>query len=245
MTGPYVKSAARALEILEVLARERVPMSAGQIGQALRYPKSSLSVLLRSLVAQGYLSQRPDGPSYFPTMKLSRLGDWVAGALFESDTLLPVLERLRDATQETVTLTLAEDVKMRCVHALIGTHPIALLLDDGVTFPLFGTAAGLAWLAAQDDALVRARWERWAKHVEPRRRISLATVQDGVAATRERGFAIVYESVLPDTGAIAAAMPRPAHGETVVLAVAGLATRIAAREREVIRALRRVLDGAV
>ena len=110
MSQDLVKSAARALEILEVFASERKRMNSAQLGAALGYPKSSLSVLLKSLVAQGYLNNAAGDQDYFPTLKLARLGEWIPAALLGSVELLPMLSRLRDATGETVTLTMPADL---------------------------------------------------------------------------------------------------------------------------------------
>lgn len=58
-----------------------------------------------------------------------------------------MLVKLRDQTGETVTLTMAADLHMRCLHALIGTHPISLQVEEGVSFSMVGTAIGTMYLA--------------------------------------------------------------------------------------------------
>jgi DNA-binding IclR family transcriptional regulator len=242
MAQDLVKSAARALEILELFATERTPLSSAQIGAALGYPKSSLSVLLKSLVTQGYLSVDGADQSLFPTLKVGRLGDWIPDALLGSELLLPMLERLRDDTNETVTLTTASGLHMRCLHALIGTHPIALRVEEGVLFPVIGTAVGTAWLAAQDDKLVAARLERWAKETPARGRKPLAEIEQEIATARSIGFAAMYDAVLSDTGAIAVALEPSGVGETMVVAVAGLSKRIQRSEARIVKTLQKHLS---
>lgn len=242
MPQDLVKSAARALEILEVFADQRRRLNSSQLGQALGYPKSSLSVLLRSLVTQGYLSNAHRDGEYFPTLKLARLGDWVPAALLGSEALLPMLARLRDQTGETVTLTMPADLNMRIIHALIGTHPIAFQVEEGGTIPTIGSAIGITYLATQPDETTRRLFDLWRKQGRGRGRLDSAELEEQIARARVNGFFAAYDAVSPDTGAVA--MPIPAGtsgGDVLVVAVAGLNRRIHAAEATVVRLMRALI----
>lgn len=239
MTEGLVKSAARALDILEVFAARRTGLTATELGASLGYPKSSMSVLLRSLVTQGYLTISGREQIYFPTLKVARLGDWIATALIGSQGLLDMLDALRAETGETVTLTGPLDLQMRCLHALIGTHPISLQIEEGTRFPMMGTAVGAAWLAAQPDPACAALIARWAKQ-DGRSGREVERVEATIAVARRDGFAAAYDAVLPDTGALA--MPIASNAEDIlVVAVAGLSSRIRDREAELLTIMRRRL----
>jgi DNA-binding IclR family transcriptional regulator len=242
MTADLVKSAARALEILEVFADRRERLSSTQIGAILGYPKSSLSVLLKSLVAQGYLSNGDGDQDYFPTLKLARLGDWLPTALLGSETLLPTLEKLRDMTGETVTLTTAIDLQMRCMHALIGTHPISLQIAEGTTFPILDTAIGTMYLATQPEATAKRLFDAWVAHGHGSKK-SWPALLERIGRARDEGHVTAYDAVLPDTGAIAMPIRAGMGDEVLMVAVAGLSRRIAQRENEIIRAMRKMLPG--
>lgn len=236
MAEGLVKSAARALEILELFATERRRLSLTQIGALVPWPKSSLAVLLKSLEAQGYLAFRPTDMSYFPTLRVTALGDWIAPVLIGA-AALPMLEALRDRTGETVTLTVASGTGMRVLKALPGTFPISLQLDEETVFPLFGTAVGSAWLAAlpakaRDDLFRRAARDG---HAAPER---LEAARAMVADARARGYAAAFDMVVPDAGALALPLTLAGGDEVGVLAVAGLSARIRAREPALAEALR-------
>jgi DNA-binding IclR family transcriptional regulator len=241
MSQDLVKSAARALEILEVFATERKRMNSAQLGAIVGYPKSSLSVLLKSLVAQGYLTNGSGEQEYFPTLKLARLGEWIPAALLGSDALLPMLAKLRDKTGETVTLTMATDLHMRCLHALIGTHPISLQVEEGVSFSMVGTAIGTMYLATQDDKFVSALLSRWAKQHPGQSKATMATLQTEVDDARMRGVACAYDIVLPDTGAIAMPIKTGIGEETLIVAVAGLNHRMHQKEASIIQSMRTLI----
>lgn len=240
MADQLVKSAARAFELMEVFAAERRRLTLTQVGQLVDWPKSSLNVLLKSMVSQGYLSYRPTDSSYLPTLKLTALGDWIPGALFQADAL-PMLQRLRDETGETVTLTVPSGSRMRCLQVLPGTHRIALQLDENTTFPIFGTAVGTAYLAHLPPDIFEALMKRAAS--SSRFAVSaetLAEAREMVMAARANGYAAAYDRVTPDAGAIAIALEEPTSGETLVVAVAGLSGRIKAAEPNIAEALRRL-----
>jgi len=76
-----VKSVARVLEVLELFTRQREPMSGIQICRSLDYPKSSANAILKSLVELGYLALNPDNLKYFPSFRVTYLGDWIPGQL--------------------------------------------------------------------------------------------------------------------------------------------------------------------
>lgn len=240
MSQDLVKSAARALEILEVFADKRERLSSAQIGAVLGYPKSSLSVLLKSLVAQGYLSNGGGDQDYFPTLRLARLGDWLPAALLGSETLLPTLEKLRDTTGETVTLTTAIDLQMRCLHARIGTHPISLQIAEGTTFPIIDTAIGTMYLATQPEATALRLFEAWVAHGHGTKKTWPALLKR-IQQAREDGLVVAFDAVLPDTGAIAMPIRAGMDDEVLIVAVAGLSRRIAERKDETIRTMRRML----
>lgn len=242
MSQDLVKSAARALEILEVFASERKHMNSAQLGAILGYPKSSLSVLLKSLVAQGYLTNGGGDQDYFPTLKLARLGEWIPAALLGSDALLPMLAKLRDQTGETVTLTIAADIHMRCLHALIGTHPISLQVEEGVSFPMIGTAIGTMYLATQKEKFVSALLTRWAKQDPGQSKAGMAKLRADIEDARMRGVACAYDIVLPDTGAIAMPIQIGTGDEALVVAVAGLNHRMHQKEASIIQTMRTLID---
>jgi DNA-binding IclR family transcriptional regulator len=240
MSEGLVKSAARAFDVMEVFVQQRKPLTATQLGASLGYPKSSLSVLLRSLAKQGYLSFDPDEATYFPTLRVTHLGDWLPATLLGSNVLLPMLSTLRDRTGETVTLTMSSGTYMRTLTALPGTNPIALQLEEGFLFPTFGTAVGTAYLATLEQPQITALLQQANAQAERGKAMDAAEVFTMVENARRQGFASAYDRVVPDTGAIAIAVRPRQNSDVVVIAVAGLNHRIHRAESKIVRELKRV-----
>ena len=238
MADQLVKSAVRALEICEAFGLERRRLTAAQLGQVLGYPKSSLNVLLKSLAAQGYLSYSPHELSYFPTLKLTHLGDWVPEALFAGGAPMPMLQHLRDRTGETVTLTMPSGMHMRCLRAISGSHQIGLQLDEGYLFPLFGTAIGTAYLSTLSPDTVAMLYKRAGALGQRWDGLKLAGVLAETERCRNDGYIATYDAVVSEAGAIALPLTLNEFGETLVVAVAGLNNRIKRNEATIVRELK-------
>lgn len=240
--GPYasvVKSAGRVFEVLELFRRARRQLSAAEIGQALGYPKSSTNALLKSLVALGYLVLEGRTLRYFPSLAVTQLGDWIPSMVLASGDAFEVLTEVHAATQETVTLTVQNDLSCRFLRVLPGTFPISLRMTEGFLAPLLTTAVGSAILSQlSDDEIAglidraNGRSKRRTERVEPAR--VLREVRD----TRQRGYAVMYDAVFPDTGAIAVPFPSDMDGFPMAIGVGGLRERIRRNEAAIYKAVR-------
>lgn len=237
-----VKSVGRVLEVLELLREERRPLTATDIGRALGYPKSSANAILKSLVALGYLSFDRASLAYFPTLRVTQLGDWLPGVLLGRAEALNLLDELHEATSETVTLSMQNDLSMQFLRVIQGTHPISLRVVDGYVAPLFGTGVGAALLSTKSPEEVRALAERALGRARKRsERFDLEAVLAEIEAVRRQGYAAAYDRLLADTGAIAMPLPTPVDGRVLVVAVAGLGGRIHRNESRIIRVMRRAI----
>ena len=194
--------------------------------------------MLKSLVSQGYLSFNPVDLAYFPTSRVTYLGDWLPAMMVGSEQTLGELERLRGRTGETITLTTPAGNEMRVLHALVGTAPIALQLDSKTAFSMIGTAVGLAFLSTLDDAALRRTLARLAADRSRRDPLDLEAQTAEVLQARAQGYAAAYDRVLPDVGAIAMPLRIAGSPEALVLTVAGLSRRIHQEEARLIDELR-------
>src|SRR5258708_32787950 len=73
-----VKSAARVLDILELLVRSEEPMALKDLVSILTLPKSSAHALLRTLQTRGYV-ERDAADRYALNESLRQSPDWIGG----------------------------------------------------------------------------------------------------------------------------------------------------------------------
>jgi DNA-binding IclR family transcriptional regulator len=237
--GSVVKSAARALDVFELFRRKRRALSAAEIGKALNYPKSSANALLKSLTAQGYLVLNARTMHYFPSLNVTRLGDWIPRAILVSGRVLEILEDVHAVTQETVTLSVSSDLAVIFLKVIPGTYPLSLQMREGFVTPLFTTAVGMAILSQMadedvDDLIQRANFRSRRRED----RVDAQGLRRYIVETRERGFAVRYDAVLPDTGAIGVPCRSDVDGFPMAIGVAGLSSRIRRHEKSIFRDVR-------
>ena len=238
-----VKSAGRVFEVLELFRRARRQLSAAEIGQALGYPKSSANALLKSLVALGYLVVDGRTLQYFPSLSVTQLGDWIPSIVLASGDAFEVVSEVHAATQETVTLSVQNDVNCRFLRVLPGTFPISLRLTEGYLAPLVSTAVGMAILSQLPDDEIAALVARTnAREKRRGERVDVARVMRDVGDVRERGYAERFDALFPDTGAIAVPFPSDMSGFPMAIGVGGLRDRIRRNELAIFKAIRSSLN---
>lgn len=242
MADGAVKSAQRALEILEVFASQRRPLALKEILEELGYPTSSGSALMKSLVALGYLDYDRERRTYFPTMRIAVLGAWVPGVLFGDGELLPALEALHEGLDETVVLAVQSDLHAQYVHVIHSAEPLQFRAPPGTRRPLARSGMGLALLSAKSDTEI----ERL------RRRIN-ASGDDGLPQTREelmarvvevraRGYAFSRNSISPGLGIIGAALPKGPFGRVFAVGVAGRVERLDEKKDDIVAGLKAMIE---
>ena len=225
MAEGAVKSAQRALEILEVFARQRRPLALKEVLEELGYPTSSGSALMKSLVSLGYLDYDRERRTYFPTMRIAVLGSWVPRALFGEGPLLAALEDLHRRIGETVVLAVQSDLHAQYVHVIHSSEPLQLRIPPGTLRPLARSGMGLVLLSAKKDAEIerlRRRINAAGDEVMQSREDLMARVNE----VRARGYAFSKNSISPGLGIIGAALPNGPFGRVAAVGVAGRVPRL-------------------
>src|SRR5262245_3646464 len=99
-----VKSAARVLDILELLCRSEEPMALKDLVSVLALPKSSAHALMRTLQSRGYV-ERDAADRYALNEALRQSSGWIGGPEAHLATVArPVMDQLRDELDESVFL---------------------------------------------------------------------------------------------------------------------------------------------
>lgn len=151
-----VKSAGRALQILEYFDSVQREASVSEISRALHCPQSSTSVLLRSLVNLGYLQNDRYRRTYYPTRRVSLLGNWVDPVVVRQGELLMHADALAAQTGQTVVIATVNGLRAQYIYV---NRPQGEPADFdafhvGVHCPLARTALGKALLSGHNDKLV-------------------------------------------------------------------------------------------
>lgn len=232
-----VKSVGRVFEVLEAFNDVRKPMAAIEIAKRLNYPPSSTAALLKSMVTLGYLSFERADRSYFPTIRVAIISEYLHGALFGQGKLMALMGDLHSQIGETIMLGTRNDLEVQYVHSIPGIYPIMLNVPPGTLRPLCRSGMGWALLSGCDDAEIRSIVER-ANASGADKQVDVEDLLGIVAEVRVIGYARSYGTFIAGSGIIAMALPTPSADRPVAVGAGGPVDRLQAREREIVRLMR-------
>ena len=135
-----VRSLGKALELLELLNRSRVPMTLQALSQASGYPKSTIHSLLATLRSYGCIRQESDGRYYLGT----KLFEWGCG-----------VSAAWEITQYTALLSCVEGSNIVVIDQRVSGTGIQVASEIGGRTPLHATSQGKLLLSQLPDATVR------------------------------------------------------------------------------------------
>jgi DNA-binding IclR family transcriptional regulator len=217
----HVKSAGRALDIIEGLAAAPDGLAFTDLARRQAIPKSSLHALLAVLTDRGYVELDADRRLYALGIKAWEVGQaWRAqGSLVAR--AIPVMERTVDAINETVQLAVLDGIENVYLAKVDCSHPVRLQSEVGKRLYAHATGLGKALLASRsDDDLA----ERYAGIPFPRVESSpIASLPELLAAlrmVRERGFAVDDQEYTPGLRCVAVPVYDVDHRVTAALSAA-------------------------
>lgn len=226
MSDAPVKSAARAFEILEYFRIGRQPRSMSEIAASLDYPMSSTTVLLKTLVKLGYLNFDRRDRVYFPTTKVTRLGEWVPKMLFGTGRVIEAMQDLHRETGEGAFLGAKNDVYLQYIQTKPSIHALRFHIDEGTIRPITQSIAGLVLLASlTPDKLENTVRRANIATADPADRVKLADVQDKIRTIREKRYGYIEDVPFEGGATLAMMVPVFIQGQPITLALGGVTDR--------------------
>ncbi len=198
MVQAAVKSADRVLDLFELLAHAGREMSHSEIAEILQIPKSSLSQLLKNLIARGYVEVTVNGRGY-------RLGETLLGLSQSAGRIRdlatqsePFLADLTRKTGESSALNLLKGDDAEVAATVLGPHRLVTHMRLGDLAPLYATSGGKAILAYQPgdfqkEYFSRVQFERATQNTIH----SVKALRQQIAKVRDSGFAYSHEEWTP------------------------------------------------
>lgn len=228
-----VKSAGRVLEILEYFDDLQRQSTVMEIADALGYPQSSTSALLRSLVSLGYLNYDPMARTYITSSRVALLGNWVNSQFFAEGAIISMMKEMNEQTGDTVVLAVRNGLHMQYIHVVQATSPARLHMTLGTVRPLAASGAGFALLSTMTDSeITRLVMRINAEAEEGQALIKIRDLLDQIAVIRKKGYAFTCDMVTRGGGIIAAPLPRMNGQQRMVVGIGGISEVMRHREEE-------------
>ncbi len=193
-----VKSAARVLDILELLSDQPEGLTISEISAQLGIARSSTHGLVHTLLQRRYLSVEPRQKTFRLGVKVIQLGLSVVDRIGLRAAARGPLEGLVALAAQTAFLAVPEGGKLVYVDKVIGTRDLRIDARLGQQRPLHCTSLGKALLAAlDDDSLVAALPTLELEAQTPFTITDPERLLEDLVKTRKRGYSLdVQEAVL-------------------------------------------------
>ncbi len=230
-----VDNALRLLQLIQARRVLRVSEAATELGVA----RSTAHRLLAALRERGFVAQDKPNGVYRPGWSLNEIGLTAIGQLDIRRVARPVLEDLREKTQETASLLVLESVNVRFIDCVEGQRSLRVGSRVGLVLPAHCTAAGKSILAALPPSELARRYVD--RDLESRTPVSITEWQRldaELTHVRQCGYAVNLEESEQGVSAIGVAIQDPIGSPIAALAVAIPSSRMgSAARREVAPAL--------
>jgi len=213
-----VKSAARALDVLEHLAATPEGASFPTLCSELNLPKSSLHALLATMVERGWVYLHESTRLYRIGVRAWQVGRSFVGLEALAQLAQPHLEAASDELNETVQLAVLDGTDNVYVAKVDSDHPLQLVSRVGSRLPAYATGLGKVLLADLEPEELRRRMRGVEfQRFTDRTITDLAALERALAEARANGFAqdegeyttgvfCVAVPIVGATGAVVAAM---------------------------------------
>lgn len=156
-TQPGLSSVDNALQLLHLIGQRRA-LRVAEAAEALGVARSTAHRLLTALRHRGFVSQDKPNGVYRPGRALLEIGLTAIGRIDIRRAARPVLEQLRDTTQETASLLLLEGNSVRFIDCVESPRSVRVGSRTGIVLPAHCTAGGKAILAALPDGDLDRRY---------------------------------------------------------------------------------------
>jgi DNA-binding IclR family transcriptional regulator len=103
----------------------------------------------------GYVRKNEASGEYECTMKVPRIAAAILGRVDLKRVAEPFMQAVAASTQETVHLSILDDIDVFYVHKIDSAHPVRAYSEISGRAPAYCVATGKALLAFQDDAYLQ------------------------------------------------------------------------------------------
>lgn len=220
MSNVAVTAVERVLDIFEAFDKAQKPLSLTDLAEMADIPKSSCHAIVGTLIARGYLYSLARPRALYPTRRFFDL----ARAIHDKDPfverVMPMLERLRDASRETVILGKRQGDAVIYLQVIESPHSIRYSAKPGEFKPLHSSAIGKALIGSLKEAELRALLGGRAL---PAVTGTTFTDEEALIAdileSRRRGYFLTRGENVADVWAVSAFLS--VNSETLAVAIAG------------------------
>jgi IclR family transcriptional regulator, acetate operon repressor len=224
--GGGLTSVDNALWLLQLVA-ERQALRVAEAADLLGVARSTAHRLLSALRRRDFVMQdRPNG-AYRPGPALNAIGMAAISRIDIRRIAQPVLEQLRDQTEETTALAVLEGTMIRFVDCVESSRSVRVGNRIGLVRPAHASAVGKVMLAKLPASELRRRYpdEELAPGMPAAIR-SRQVLESELAVILAQGYALNWEETAEGVSAVAAALLDSTGFPIASISIAAPSTRM-------------------
>lgn len=222
-----VKSAMKALQILEVMTNEPKDMRVKDLSEKLNMEQSAVYRFLTTLEYMGYVKQSEKNGKYSLTLKLFELGNNVMLSVDLHSQSLPILQELSKNLGETIHLTVLDNGEAVFINKLGPSPTLVTYSYIGKRSYAHCIAAGkvlLAYLSSEEleDVIRKKGLPQFTDNTIT----SPEKLKRHLAGIRNQGVAYDFEEYEPGVNCVAAPIKNHIGQVVAAVSVSGSSNRL-------------------
>ncbi|MFI7542298.1 IclR family transcriptional regulator [Actinoplanes sp. NPDC049599] len=191
-----VEALAKGLRLLSLFDEQRPTWRVSDLAAASGLPMPTVYRVVMTLTAEGYLDHLPGG-EYRPGVRTLTLGGAALRSLDLVALATPKLQRLGEATGETVNLAVLTGDRVLYLVRLRNSDLVTANIQVGSTLPAVHTSIGKLMLADLDEEELEQRITEssFPGQHGPNAKLSLDELRQELAQIQEQGWALQDEEL--------------------------------------------------
>lgn len=241
MAASTLNSVRNALLVLRELGASDGSLGVTELAKRMDLGKSTVHRLLTTLASEGFVQQEDNG-RYALGITLWVLGSRMVSGLELREVAHPVLERLRDATGETVHFGVLDGSEVVYLDRVESQASVRLFRKVGIRMPAHTTSTGKCILAFCPPELVNAVIAKGLHQLGPGTLTSGTALKKALRQITDQGYVISLEE--SDAGVASIGAPVFDHMGKVLGAVSAAGPLQRFPEADVPRIVSQVREAA-
>lgn len=218
-----VKSVAKAMILLNLLAEIHRSASLQEIAQATGWPKSTIHALLSTMAQFSVVSQDSVTGEYRLGMRLFELGN---GIVRDWDILgfaTPKMKEIMLQTNESVNLGMRDRNEVLIIEHIDSGNPLRVMVERGTRLPLHSTAMGKVILSSlPKNQVQKILKETGLPAFTPHTIANTEELEKELDRIRENGYAVENGELRVGMRGVAAAIYDAKKNTTYAIGITGM-----------------------
>ena len=225
--SPQIRSVAKALHILDLLARNGREMSLSEIAEEMKSAKSTIHGLLATLKDFHYVQQEAFEGKYWLGIRLFEIGNVVANSWDVRRVAAPHIERVVDELEETAHLAVLDQGMVLYIDKRDSRRSIRIVSQVGARLPAHCSGVGKALLAHIPASELRRIAAAQGLPGFTRNTITdLRCLEEELELIRRRGYAVDNEEIMEGLRCVAAPIRNHSGKVCAAVSVSGPVSRL-------------------